>query len=52
VLPLDAGAPTRRRRARELDLDPDLAFAMRALAGADLEPELLVLRPNGVSRAS
>jgi hypothetical protein len=52
VLPIDAAAPARRRGARELDLDPDLAAAMRALASAGLQPELLALRPNGVPRAS
>jgi hypothetical protein len=52
VLPLDTSALPRRRRGRELDLDADLALAMQALAGADLEPELLSLRRNGVSRAS
>lgn len=51
VLPLDPASP-RRRRARELDLDADLSLALHALAGAALEPELLAVRPNDVSRAS
>ncbi len=50
VLPIDAAIP--RRRGRELDLDADLALAMRTLAGADLQPELLSVRRNGVPRAS
>lgn len=52
VLSLDAAAPQRRRRSRDLDLDADLAAAFDAIAGAGMEPELLALRPNGVSRAS
>jgi hypothetical protein len=52
VLPLDAAALPRRRRAQDLDLDADLARAFHALAADGLEPELLSVRRNGVPRAS